>query len=145
MRWVQRRPPATRCSSLLTQERSLNELAQAKVARHERLRAQKSISAETLNAVLCERHAQAICLARHEANVRDHANRLARAEAGQKRALAMREQAQVALDRTVIRAPFAGRLSAVHVSAGERVGPGTPVAAIFDVARLEIRAQIPSA
>lgn len=131
-------------AAVLVHERSLHELSVAKVARRERLRQQSSISEETLNTVLRERHSQAISLRRHESLVRDFANRLARAEAGLQRAQALREEAAVALARTVITSPFDGKISGVHVSVGERVSAGTPVAEVFDVSQLEVRAQIPA-
>ena len=132
-------------TAILARERNLHTQAVAKVARRERLRQQKSILAETLKAVLCERQAQAISLQRHESLVRDFANRLARAEAGLERAQDLREEAAVALERTVIAAPFDGRISGVQVSVGERVSPGTPIAGVFDVTQLEVRAQLPAA
>lgn len=130
--------------AILAHERKLYALSLRKVERHKQLREQSSISAETLNLVLRESHNQAISLQRIEGLVKDHKHQLARAQAGRKRSEALQREASVALERTTIKAPFAGRITQMNVSPGEWVSPGMPVAELYDVANLEIRTQIPA-
>lgn len=45
-------------------------------------------------------------------------------------------------DRATIRAPFAGRIAAVHVEVGEWVGRGDPIVSLLDLSRVEVAIQI---
>ena len=130
---------------VLGHQEKLHELALNKVARHQQLREQGSISQETLNAVLQESHSQAIALSRQRNQVQSLEHRLARARAHVDRAEAALEEASVALERTRIRAPFPGRVTRIMVAPGELVSPGLAVAEIYDDSALEIRVQIPDA
>ena len=130
---------------VLGHQEKLHELALNKVTRHQQLRAQGSISQETLNAVLQESHSQAIALSRQRNQVQSLEHRLARAQAHVDRAEAALEEAGVALERTRIRAPFPGRVTRITVAPGELVSPGLAVAEIYDDSALEIRVQIPDA
>ena len=130
---------------VLRHQEELHELAVSKVARHRQLREQGTIAQETLNAVLQERHAQAIALSRQHNQVQSLEPRLARAQAHVDRAEAALEEARVALERTRIRAPFPGRVTRLTVAPGELVSPGLAVAEIYDDDALEVRVQIPNA
>lgn len=55
------------------------------------------------------------------------------------------EQARVDLDRTEVRAPFAGRVREKHVDVGQFVERGTPVARIYAVDYAEVRLPVPDA
>lgn len=52
------------------------------------------------------------------------------------------EQAELALEDTEIRAPFAGRLALKGVDAHEQIAPGQPVAAVVDLSGVLIRAGV---
>ncbi|MCB1693959.1 MAG: HlyD family secretion protein, partial [Pseudomonadales bacterium] len=130
--------------AVLEHEKSLYELATAKVERHKQLRNQKSISEETLNGVMADADRQAIELRRQQGLVDDSANQLTRAKAQVKRAEAALAEAKVNLARTSIVAPFDGRITSVRVSPGELVQPGTPIVELYDTTNMEVRAQIPS-
>lgn len=67
---------------------------------------------------------------------------LRNAQAALAAAEASRDQAQLALRRTRIVAPYAGRVRAKLVDVGQYVGPGTPVAQIYAVDAAEIRLPI---
>jgi RND family efflux transporter MFP subunit len=76
------------------------------------------------------------------------------AEASARRADVMRRQAQLALDRTIIRAPVAGVVLARSVRPGTRIsmtggGPGEAhapgVISIYNPAKLQVRAEVPLA
>lgn len=47
--------------------------------------------------------------------------------------------AKLALDRTVIRAPFDGRIVEKRVDLGQYIAPGSPVAHVYAIDRLEVR------
>lgn len=131
-------------AQVLAHQEQLHRLAQNKVARHRQLREQGSISQETLNAVLQESHAQSIALSRQRNLVDGFEHRLARTEAQVETATAALREAQVGLERTSIRAPFAGRVTRIAVAPGELVSPGLVVAEIYDDSALEVRVQIPT-
>jgi hypothetical protein len=57
--------------------------------------------------------------------------------------VALRDQAQLDLERTRIKAPFSGRIIRVLVAPGERVQVGELLVEAYPMAHLEIRAQIP--
>lgn len=64
---------------------------------------------------------------------------LERARAAATRAVAQRDLARLALDHTVIRAPFDGEIAAIDAEKGELVGPGTLVARVVDRSALRVR------
>lgn len=53
-------------------------------------------------------------------------------------------QAKLALDKTVLRAPFAGAVTERLVGEGELAAPGQPVIALVEFARNELRARVSS-
>ena len=61
------------------------------------------------------------------------------AEAALKAAQADLAAAKLALDRTAIRAPFDGRIATKRVDLGQYVAPGSAVAEIYAIDRLEVR------
>jgi len=68
---------------------------------------------------------------------------LAQLEAARIAAQANVRQAELALERTTIRAPYAGRIRAVHVGRGQYVTPGTPLATVHPVDYAEVRLPLP--
>jgi RND family efflux transporter MFP subunit len=72
----------------------------------------------------------------------EHARRMAAAQLREARAT--REQARRDLDRTRIRAPFAGRVRSKQVDQGQFVARGTPLARIYAVDSAEVRLPIPT-
>ena len=67
---------------------------------------------------------------------------LARARADLESSQAALEQAGLQLERTRIRAPFAGRLEEKRVDVGQFVGPGTALARIYSTDRAEVSLEI---
>ena len=131
--------------AVLIHQEELHRLAVDKAQWHERLKAQGSISQQTLNGALSESHNQSIALSRQRNQVAGLAHRLARAEARVDRADAVLEEARVGLDRTRIKAPFPGLVTRIAVAPGELVSRGGVVAEMYDDSRLEVRVQIPNA
>jgi RND family efflux transporter MFP subunit len=72
----------------------------------------------------------------------EHARRMAAAQLREARAT--RDQARRDLDRTRIRAPFAGRVRSKQVDRGQFVARGTPLARIYAVDSAEVRLPIPT-
>lgn len=52
------------------------------------------------------------------------------------------EQARLALDRTFIRAPFAGRVADIEVEAGQHIGAGQTLLSLLDDARMKIEVDV---
>lgn len=67
---------------------------------------------------------------------------LAEAEAAVAAAEAAVAQAELNLERTALRAPFAGRLAAKMVDLGQFVAPGAPVGRIFSTAYAEVELSV---
>lgn len=63
---------------------------------------------------------------------------IAVAEAAVAQAEAALAAAEVNLDRTVIRAPFAGTVGRVDIRPGESIGPGTPLLVLGDLTTLRV-------
>ena len=66
-------------------------------------------------------------------------SRLAQANAARDAARAALQKARLDLDRTRIRAPFAGRVLRKGVDLGQYVGPGTPIARVYASDAAEVR------
>ncbi|WP_036767015.1 efflux RND transporter periplasmic adaptor subunit [Parvularcula oceani] len=64
---------------------------------------------------------------------------LARAEAEFESAKANLRDAELALERTTIEAPFAGRVRSIGADVGQFVSPGTQLGQVFSTAAVEIR------
>ena len=68
---------------------------------------------------------------------------VAEAKAALAAAVAGVEQAQTNLQRTEVRAPYAGRVQTKQVDLGQVVAPGTPLATIYAVDLAEVRLPLP--
>jgi len=86
---------------------------------------------------------QQLALNTRRREIEDHPARLAQLQARLDRARALRDVAALELQRSTLKAPFAGRIAEVMVSPGARVRPGEELLQVYDTAKLEIRAQIP--
>lgn len=64
---------------------------------------------------------------------------IAAAEAAVGSARAARDQAQLDLERTEVRAPFDGRIRQTMADQGQFIGPGTPVADIYEDTLAQVR------
>jgi RND family efflux transporter MFP subunit len=68
---------------------------------------------------------------------------LAEAKAALAAALAGVQQAEINLERTEVRAPYAGRVQEKQADLGQVVAPGTPLALIYAVDLAEVRLPLP--
>lgn len=128
----------------LPRERRLLALARSEVGRLQDLVTQQVGAQSALDEARQAAERQAITLSTREQAVDEHAARLADVEAARARAEALRDQAQLDLERCTVTAPFAGRIVSVIASPGRRVRVGDPLVAIFDTDRMTIRAQLPA-
>ncbi len=128
----------------LPRERRLLGLARSEVKRLQDLVAKKVGAQSQLDTARQASEKQAITLAAREQAVDEHEARLAEVEAARARAEALRDQAQLELERSAIASPFNGRIARVQVSPGRRARVGDPLIQLYDTDELVIRAQIPS-
>jgi RND family efflux transporter MFP subunit len=148
--WTRRRIAALAAdlASLDVEERRLREqrdLLADEVDLRERdyQRASQALEAGAGNAIDVERRLSDLIRARRDASavaerLEQVPMRRARLEAESEAERANLAIAERDLDRTRIIAPFAGRLQAVDVREGERVGVGQRVARVVDLARIEV-------
>jgi HlyD family secretion protein len=128
----------------LKQEKELVSLRRKEVERTLELGRTKAASRSQIDEARARSAQQVIALESRLAAIREYPSRMAALEARRAQARAQRDRAALDLARTRVRAPFAGRVTEVFVSSGDRVQPGTPLLSLYDTATLEIRAQIPS-
>ncbi len=128
----------------LPRERELLELVRAEVQRLSDL-VQKQVGAQSqLDTARQAEQRQVIAVNARAAAVRDHTARLAQLEAARARAEALRDQAQLELERCRVVAPFDGRIARVLVAPGRRVRVGDPLLEVYDTGALVVRAQLPN-
>jgi RND family efflux transporter MFP subunit len=128
----------------LPREQSLLALARTEVSRLQDLVASRAGAQSQLDTARQAAERQAIALAARRQLVDEHESRLAEVEAARARAEALRDQARLEVERSLVLAPFDGRISAVEVAPGRRVRPGDPLLRLFATEALLVRAQVPS-
>jgi len=87
---------------------------------------------------------QQIAVSQAELNVEENSAKLIELEARIARFTALRDAAAIDLERTRVKAPFAGVISGLQVSEGDRVRIGDPLMRLQNPESIEIRAQLPS-
>ena len=127
----------------LEHEEQLLELARREVARARDLAERKVGSEANLDQVRRDEERQMLAVDQRRLAIREHESRRKQIEAKLARATAQQSQAMLDLERTRVYPPFAGRITEVFVSPGDRVRPGDRLIAMFDSEMLELRAQIP--
>ena len=75
--------------------------------------------------------------------IKGHKIRLASLIARHQRANALLKLARLDLSRSQITAPFNGRITQLHVSAGDRVRPGDPLIDMYDDQAIELSGPVP--
>jgi multidrug efflux pump subunit AcrA (membrane-fusion protein) len=128
----------------LGQERHIFELAQAAVARAERLKKQNLGSGSALDEAHQAAEIQALKVTAREYSIADHSARLNRLQALLARARARLEEARLALERSQVIAPFDGIVAHVEVATGDRVRAADVMLSLYAVDSLELRARIPA-
>lgn len=128
----------------LPSEKRLLELTQAEVKRLQGLVKRKVSAQSALDTARQSAERQAIALAARQQLVLEHKARLAELNAKLARAEAMRDQAQIELDRTSLISPFNGVVTSVNVSPGKNVRVGESLIQLYDEDSLVIRGQVPN-
>lgn len=128
----------------LPREQRLLNLTRDEVARLQDLVEKKVGAQSQLDTARQSAEKQAIALSARQQAVDEHASRLAEVEAALARAQALRDQAQLELERCEVRAPFNGRIARVAVSPGRRVRVGDGLLTLFDTDEMIVRAQLPN-
>ena len=75
--------------------------------------------------------------------IKGHKIRITSLNAKRQRATALLKLAQLDVQRTQITAPFNGKITALHVSTGDRVRPGDPLIDMYDTHALELSGPVP--
>jgi multidrug efflux pump subunit AcrA (membrane-fusion protein) len=125
-------------------ETTLLQLAENSVQRFDALKGRKLGSDAQLDEAKRNYQQQALAINNRKLAINDHDNRLSRLQAQQLQAQALLDAALLDLERTRIRAPFAGRIAHVSVAPGDRIRSGDKLLMIYSTGTLEVRAQIPS-
>lgn len=133
-----------RDKGLLNNEEELLQLAENSVVRAKKLEKKKLTSQSFLDDALSAKQRQLVSLKKLKHDINEHSTRLASLKAKQSRINALLHQAELDLERTVIKAPFGGRIAQLNVAIGERVKVGEKLFSIYDFSDLEVRAQLPN-
>jgi multidrug efflux pump subunit AcrA (membrane-fusion protein) len=132
-----------RDKSLLNNEMVLLKLAENAVTRAQKLEKSKLASQANLDESQADKQRQILTIERLQYDITEYPARFAGLVARQSRAKALLKQAEVDLSRSIIRAPFSGRIAKLDIAIGDRVRVGDPLLMLYDSANLEVRAQIP--
>lgn len=128
----------------LKQEQGLVQLARSEVERAENLLKRNLGSEAQLDAARQNLVRQQLALDNRQQSITDHVNREVQVQARLTRALAQRDLAELNWQHTRIVSPFRGRIAKVAVTTGDRVRVGDTLLELYDLAALEVRAQIPA-
>ncbi len=128
----------------LRREQQLLELSRTAVSRAKELVASSVGSQSQLDAAKQDEARQILVLENRESLILQHQSIVAQYDAQLARATALTEQARLNVSRSLVQAPFSGRVSEILVAAGDRVSPGVPLVRLINSSKLEIRAQVPT-
>ncbi len=126
------------------QERSLLNLSRKAVKRAERLANSQAGSEATLDNALRSEQQQLLSISQRQRSIAEFAPRQQQFEARLTRAKVGLKRDRMDQQRTLVTAPFSGRIRSVSVSKGDRVNRGSQLFQMYDEQDLEIRAQIPN-
>ncbi|MCZ6828782.1 MAG: HlyD family efflux transporter periplasmic adaptor subunit [Gammaproteobacteria bacterium] len=130
-------------TQVLQHMQELHELTLSKRRRLDTLQQQNLVAAEQLEDTRAMVARQAIQLAQQQLRVDNHPQRLTMAEAAVDRSRALMQEQELRLSRTVIVAPFRGRISHIDAAPGDRVREGEILLAMYDTDALQVRVTLP--
>lgn len=128
----------------LEQEQRLLELARDGVERQERLKTQRVGAEQALDEAEQAEALQALAVSEREMDLADHPARLRALESRLASAQARLDSLRLEYERSRVRAPYDGIVSAVEVTVGDRVGPGEELVRLYELDSLEVAARIPA-
>ena len=128
----------------LDYERRLLKISQRAVKRQEQLVKEKVGSEAAYDKELQNLRKQELSVTNRQLIVNNHKNKIAQQEAQLAKAKAQENRAQLDHQRSLIYAPFDARVTKLKVAVGNRVQKGEALIELYDLANVEIRAQIPT-
>jgi HlyD family secretion protein len=129
---------------VLRHMRELHDLTLSKQRRLATLQQQNLVAAERLEDTRALVARQAIQLAQQQLRVDSYPERLAVAEASVERSRALMDEQELRLARTIILAPFRGRVSHIDAAPGDRVREGEILLSMYDSDAMQVRVTLPS-
>lgn len=127
----------------LTLQQELVALKEKDLTRYRNLAERNMVSQQQIDSARTALQQQRLNLSSLQEAIADHPNRLAQLNAERARLEALLDQLRLDLERTEIRAPYPARIAATHVARGDRVRSGDALIDLYDLERLEVRAQVP--
>lgn len=128
----------------LEEENRMLSLARRTVERAQKLKVQQLGADSALDEAQQALGKQQLAVTARQLAVDSHAARVKQLDARLERNRARLAEAELALQRSRVRAAFDGVVSAVEVSAGDRVQPSQVLLSLYPLDDLEIRARLPS-
>ncbi len=127
----------------LEHEKALVAIAQKNVGRREHLTKTLAGSELALDQAHEELNRRRLTVTQRENDIKDHQNRLAQLQAKLMKAKALFDLTNIELEKTLVTAPFDGRVTMLSVSTGDRVKTGDVLIQLYDSRFAEVRCQIP--
>ncbi len=124
-------------------EQEVQSLNEERVGRAESLHQRKLLSQEQLDNTRLTTRQQALAIRARQQAIADHPNRLAQLHAERDRVQALVDSAELDLSRSRILAPFNARILSIDTAVGNRVRSGDRLLTLYDIDRLQLRAQVP--
>lgn len=127
----------------LKHQQSLLQLSQKQVKRYQKLAGSDYVAQQDVDKAIADAHQQSLAINTLQLAIDNYAQQQQQAKALLAQAISAKQQAQLNLSRTHIRAPFDGQVSAMHTAIGERVDPRKILVEMYNPNTLEVRAQVP--
>ena len=134
----------SRNRQVFEKEKELLDLTQTRSNRSKKLFKDGLLSQSDFDSTEENLKRQQLAVSQAQLNVEEIEIQLTEFAAQGSRAQALRDQARIDLDRTKVKAPFAGVVSALGVSEGDRVRADDSLMRLQNPASLEVRTQIPA-
>ncbi len=128
----------------LVNENELLALTESNAERVRSLYKDKLLSQANVDDSAEEYKRQQLSVTSRQLSIEESEIRINKLQAQLRRAQALRDRARLAADRTLISAPFAGAISNLNVSVGDRVRVGDELMRLHNPASLELHTQVPS-
>ena len=125
--------------------KSVYELSQKKLARHQELLETRMISQSLLDEAVQQASARTIEYQDHRRQMADFPNRILEQNARVSKAESALEQAEINLEKATIKAPFDGPVLSVMASPGSHAIPGEALLTMAQTAGFEVRVALPNA
>lgn len=129
--------------TMLAQEQVLLAAAEREYKRQLSLNNKDLVAKSRVDTAQAEQARQQLALLQRQQQIDDHSNQLQLLEAQLARKESLLAKARFDLERSELKAPYAGRITSLLVTAGERVQAGDVLVEFYGDDSLEIRAQIP--